>query len=217
MSASTAPDPGLRWSVLESPVGPLTLVASNAGLRQVWFASETAPPLEPAARATDDDAVGDAGRHLVAASEQLAAYFDGARDPFALTLDLRGTAFQQQVWTALVAIPLGATRTYGAIAAEITSGRAESTAASARSDPGSALSSSPTSARAVAAAVGGTPVPIVVPCHRVIGGDGSLTGYRGGLDRKRALLELEGAAIVQGAAGRPLARASAASGQLPLL
>ncbi|HEY3729527.1 MAG TPA: methylated-DNA--[protein]-cysteine S-methyltransferase [Solirubrobacteraceae bacterium] len=103
---------------------------------------------------------------------QLDEYFAGARREFELELELNGTPFQQRVWDALRAIPYGTTISYGELARII--GR-------------------PDRVRAVGSAVGATPVPIIVPCHRVIGADGSLTGYGGGLARKRALLELEGA------------------------
>jgi methylated-DNA-[protein]-cysteine S-methyltransferase len=106
---------------------------------------------------------------------QLEEYFAGERRAFAVPLDLPGTAFQRTVWDQLTAIPYGATRAYGELARLI--GR-------------------PDRARAVGAAVGRTPVPIIVPCHRAVGATGSLTGYRGGLERKRCLLRLEGAAVV---------------------
>ena len=102
---------------------------------------------------------------------QLDEYFAGERHTFDLPLDLRGTEFQRAVWEQLRAIPYGETTTYGTIAWAL--GRMDRV-------------------RAVGAAVGRTPVPIVVPCHRVLGSDGSLTGYGGGLDRKQALLDLEG-------------------------
>jgi methylated-DNA-[protein]-cysteine S-methyltransferase len=104
------------------------------------------------------------------AIEQLEQYFAGDRTEFDLALDMRGTPFQKDVWNALLTIPYGETRSYGEIARQI--GR-------------------PDRARAVGAANGSNPISIVVPCHRVIGSDGSLTGYGGGLDRKRFLLELE--------------------------
>ena len=105
---------------------------------------------------------------LAVATEQLAQYFAGERTTFELELELLGTAFQRSVWSALRSIPYGTTTTYGTLARE--------------------LEAQP---RAVGAAVGATPIPIIVPCHRVIGSDGSLTGYGGGLPRKRALLDLE--------------------------
>ena len=104
------------------------------------------------------------------AVEQLEEYFDGRRRQFDLVLELAGTPFQQRVWTALRAIPYGTTRSY--------------------TEVGEAIDR-PDRVRAVGAAVGRTPVPIIVPCHRVVGADGSLTGYGGGLHRKRALLDLE--------------------------
>ena len=104
------------------------------------------------------------------AIEQLAQYFAGERSEFDLRLDMRGTDFQKDVWNALLTIPYGETRSYGEIARQI--GR-------------------PDRARAVGAANGSNPISIIVPCHRVIGSDGSLTGYGGGLPRKRFLLDLE--------------------------
>lgn len=121
------------------------------------------PGTAPALDAADRDP--DA---LSAATEQLEQYFRGERTGFELALDIRGTQFQRSVWDALLSIPYGSTTTYGALARE--------------------LDGQP---RAVGAAVGATPIPIIIPCHRVVGSDGSLTGYGGGLPRKRALLDLE--------------------------
>jgi methylated-DNA-[protein]-cysteine S-methyltransferase len=126
-----------------------------------------------------DEATRDAAS-FAAAISQLEQYFAGGRRRFALSLALHGTPFQHRVWTALQGIPYGETISYGELAAEI-----------GRSDR----------VRAVGAAVGRVPVPIIVPCHRVIGADGSLTGYGGGLQRKRALLELESG--VRGGATAP--------------
>jgi methylated-DNA-[protein]-cysteine S-methyltransferase len=125
---------------------------------------------------------------LAGAAAELAAYFGGERRAFDLPLDLRGTPFQRRVWAELRRIPCGATVSYSELAERV--GR-------------------PDVVRAVAAAVGRTPVPIVVPCHRVLGADGSLTGYGGGLQRKRALLDLErrvsdGDSLRPGAAARQL-------------
>jgi methylated-DNA-[protein]-cysteine S-methyltransferase len=120
-----------------------------------------AAPLDE--RARDPDA-------LAPAAAQLEEYFAGERDAFDLPLALAGTPFQQRVWRELVQIPYGTTITYTQLAHRV--GRADVV-------------------RAVAAAVGGTPVPIVIPCHRVVGADGALTGYGGGLQRKQALLDLE--------------------------
>jgi methylated-DNA-[protein]-cysteine S-methyltransferase len=111
-----------------------------------------------------------AAEPFAAARDQLAEYFAGERHEFTVPLELEGTPFQQRVWEALRTIPYGETRSYGRIATQI--GR-------------------PDRARAVGTANGSNPVSIVVPCHRVIGADGSLTGYGGGLERKRYLLDLE--------------------------
>lgn len=134
---------------------------------------------EPQAEGARDDAL------FAAVSEQLEEYFAGRRRRFDLQLDLGGTPFQQQVWTRLAAIPYGTTISYGALARAI-----------GRSDR----------ARAVGAAVGRTPVPIIVPCHRAVAANGNLTGYAGGLHRKRALLELE-ATVSGGDPGRHGGRA----------
>jgi methylated-DNA-[protein]-cysteine S-methyltransferase len=117
-----------------------------------------------------DESDGDRQRVGIAI-EQLDQYFAGGRTVFELALDYPGTPFQRSVWNALRGIPYGTTTTYGALAR--------------------VLGAQP---RAVGAAVGATPIPIIIPCHRVIGSDGSLTGYGGGLDRKRALLDFEAAA-----------------------
>ena len=121
------------------------------------------PGTAPALPAADNDP-----EPLAAATEQLEQYFRGERTQFELALDYGGTPFQHSVWDALREIPYGETTTYGTLARR--------------------LDAQP---RAVGAAVGATPIPIIVPCHRVIGSDGSLTGYGGGLPRKRALLDLE--------------------------
>jgi methylated-DNA-[protein]-cysteine S-methyltransferase len=113
-----------------------------------------------------------AGRRFGGIVSQLESYFAGALQAFDLELDLQGTPFQRQVWAQLATIPYGTTRSYGAVARAI--GGVDRV-------------------RAVAAAIGRTPVPIIIPCHRVIAVDGALTGYGGGLHRKRALLDLESA------------------------
>ncbi|HSC03846.1 MAG TPA: methylated-DNA--[protein]-cysteine S-methyltransferase [Solirubrobacteraceae bacterium] len=149
----------MPFTIFDSPLGQLTLIADADGsLRHLYFPG-TAPALESADY--DPDA-------LAAVSEQLEQYFRGERTQFELTLDYDGTVFQRSVWDALRTIEYGTTTTYGALARE--------------------LDAQP---RAVGSAVGATPIPIVIPCHRVIGSDGSLTGYGGGLPRKRALLDLE--------------------------
>jgi len=165
------------WTVVGSPVDPLLLAAedpgadgSAGGLRAVWFSPHKG--VEQAARtAVDGWHRDDDHPVLVAAREQLAEYFAGERRAFDLRLAPRGTAFQQRVWCALPEIPYGRTRSYGQVAAE--------------------LGLEPGASRAVGLANGANPLSIVVPCHRVVGSDGSLTGFGGGLQRKRYLLDLE--------------------------
>ena len=149
----------------ESPLGTMLLAASDAGLAGVWFAGQRYEPQEVSWPEAPEHPV------LQEAVRQLGEYFAGERTAFALPLDLtHGTPFQQSVWQALLAIPQGATTSYGELGRRL--GR-------------------PRAARAVGAAVGRNPVSIVVPCHRVVGTGGALTGYAGGLERKTALLELE--------------------------
>lgn len=148
-------------TVLDSPVGPLTLVAQDGALVGLYMGDET--------HRSD---LGEEDRTAFAEAErQLGEYFAGERTAFDLPLSLQGTPFQKSVWKELAAIPYGGTATYGEIAERI--GRA------------------PSSARAVGSANGANPISIVVPCHRVVGADGSLTGYAWGTDRKRFLLDLE--------------------------
>jgi methylated-DNA-[protein]-cysteine S-methyltransferase len=152
---------------IDTPLGPMTLAATERGLAGAWFDGQAHHPGLL-------DAPQEAGqRWLRAASRQLADYFGGRRQRFDLPLDPQGSDFQRAVWRLLAAIPSGATRGYGALAAEL---------------------GKPQAARAVGAAVGRNPLSIVIPCHRVLGSGGQLTGYAGGLDRKRALLALEGVA-----------------------
>lgn len=155
-------------TLFDSPLGPMLLAASPQGLAGVWFQSQRHGP--DAAHISQWPA--DASHPVLqAAVQQLEAYFQGQRQAFDLPLDWSaGTAFQQRVWQALLGIAHGQTRRYGELAQQI---------------------GQPTAARAVAAAIGRNPLSIVVPCHRVLGADGSLTGYAGGLDRKAALLALE--------------------------
>jgi methylated-DNA-[protein]-cysteine S-methyltransferase len=148
-----------------SPLGSLILAASDAGLCGVWFADQRHLP---------DAAQWPQTSHplLQLAQSQLGEYFAEQRTQFDLPLDLSGgTAFQQQVWQALLHIPNGHTTSYGALSHSL---------------------NNPLAVRAVGAAVGRNPIGIIVPCHRVLGADGSLTGYAGGLARKTALLKLEG-------------------------
>ena len=158
----------MPWTTYDSPIGPLTLraTAGPAGRLTRLHLPGQAPELDPADR--DDGLRTPALRRAVTALDR---YFAGEAGALAaLDVDLGGTPFQAAVWERLRAIPAGATTTYAAIARDL--GR-------------------PAAVRAVGAAVGRTPVPVVVPCHRVVGSDGSLTGYLGGLERKAALLELE--------------------------
>lgn len=159
----------LTWTIYESPLGPLTLVAGSAGIRNVHFPGRSLRL--PAGRRPPMPEVAD----------QLDAYFAGERRAFELDLDLRGDPLQRLVWAQLREIPYGTTVSYGELAGRIDDSRYPEGLEPYRR------------VRLAAAAIGRTPTPILVPCHRVIGADGSLTGYGGGLDRKRALLELEGA------------------------
>ena len=148
-----------------SPVGVLTLVASAAGLVAVLWPEDDARrvPLERVEPAGDHPVLRTAG-------EQLRGYFAGERRVFDLPLDWRGSAFQMRVWMALLTIPYGETRSYGALAAQI---------------------GHPDAARAVGAANGRNPISIIAPCHRVIGSTGKLTGFAGGMAAKAQLLALE--------------------------
>ncbi len=149
---------------IESPLGPLTLAATARGLAGAWFDGQEHFPLGL-------DAAEDAEHaHLAQAAAEFAAYWTDAKHRFRLPLDPQGTEFQQVVWRALLEIAPGALSTYGAVAQRI--GR-------------------PDSVRAVGGAIGRNPIGIIVPCHRVVGKDGSLTGYAGGLPRKQALLQHE--------------------------
>jgi methylated-DNA-[protein]-cysteine S-methyltransferase len=152
-------------TVIDSPIGPLGLVASDVGLRAVLF---------------DGHAIRPEGSSpvLVEAARQLEAYFEGDLVTFDLPLELLGTDFQRSCWLALGSIPYGQTVSYGEQALRLGLGR--------------------DAARAVGAANGQNPVPIVLPCHRVIGANGSLTGFGGGLGVKRFLLEHEGALLPLG-------------------
>ncbi|MBI5838147.1 MAG: methylated-DNA--[protein]-cysteine S-methyltransferase [Candidatus Eisenbacteria bacterium] len=152
--------------LLATPVGALELEATENGLLRLAFLNRA--PSSPRAAPRGDS---DAEVHMRATRRQLGEYFKGERKRFQLQLDLRGTDFEWQVWEILLTIPYGKTRTYGELARDL---------------GGVELS------RAVGGAVGSNPVAIIVPCHRVIGADGSLTGFGGGLPRKEKLLRLEG-------------------------
>jgi len=152
---------------IESPLGAMLLAASEKGLRGAWFVQgqRHMPDRSDWIHAQDN-------AFLMQAQEQLRNYFSGKALSFSIPLDLGcGTRFQQTVWRALLKIPRGSTTSYGQLSAEI---------------------GKPKAVRALGGAVGRNPLSIIVPCHRVIGADGSLTGYAGGLERKVKLLQLEG-------------------------
>jgi len=155
-----------KW--IPSPVGPLKLVGDDVGLSAILWENDNPRRvrLGPHVEEPDHDV-------LVLAERQLAEYFSGARVAFDVPLAFDGTPFQVKVWQALLTIPYGETRSYGAIARQI--GR-------------------PTAVRAVGAANGRNPISIMAPCHRVVGASGALTGFAGGLEAKRVLLELEASA-----------------------
>ena len=151
-------------TTIDSPVGELTLVADEGTLTGLYFRHHWYRPAAAALGQRSDEGFGEA-------RTQLAEYFAGRRTAFDLPLDFSGTEFQKKAWAALLTIPFGVTRTYAQIARQI--GR-------------------PAAVRAVGAANGRNPLSIVAPCHRVIGSNGELVGYGGGLSRKRRLLDLEG-------------------------
>lgn len=160
-------DPSIVQARYEAPLGEMIVAATARGLAGVWFAGQRHLP--DTSRWPHDP------EHplLRQAVQQLGEYFASTRTCFDMPLDLLGgTPFQQSVWQALLAIPSGATASYGELSQRI---------------------GKPAAVRAVGAAVGRNPLSVVVPCHRVLGADGTLTGYAGGLERKRALLDLEGA------------------------
>lgn len=151
-----------EYRTIDSPIGLLTLAGDGSVLTNLRMVDQTYEPSR-SDWSPNPRAFGEA-------VEQLGAYFAGELTNFDVELDLRGTEFQRRVWRALLTIPYGETRSYGEIAEQI---------------------AAPGAARAVGLANGHNPIAIVVPCHRVIGANGSLTGFGGGLGRKRTLLELE--------------------------
>lgn len=164
----TAGTGGIRHTVLGSPLGGLTVVADGEALTGVYFEGHQRGPSKDALGPRDDTGFDETRR-------QLEEYFAGERQRFDLPLAPRGEPFRQRVWALLRQIPYGETRSYGQLAREL----------------GDAAL-----AQAVGSANGRNPLSVIVPCHRVVGADGSLTGFAGGLERKRFLLELEGAASV---------------------
>ncbi len=153
---------------IETPLGPVLIARTAQGLAGVWFEAQKWHPGELAAPERPDDPL------LAQAAHQLQAYLAAKRTQFELPLDLHGTPFQRAVWQGLLRIDCGHLLSYADLARQL---------------------NSPQAVRAVGAAVGRNPLSVIVPCHRVIGSNGSLTGYAGGLDRKRALLRLEGAML----------------------
>lgn len=151
--------------VIDSPVGRLTLVASDRGLAAILWEKDN-PRRVPLGNVVESDS------HpvLLETERQLQEYFAGTRRKFTLPLDFRGTEFQRRVWNALLTIPFGQTRSYAQIAQQI---------------------GCPAAVRAVGAANGRNPLSIIAPCHRVVGSNGQLTGFAGGLEVKAKLLSLE--------------------------
>ena len=147
---------------LDTPIGPLLLVGDDRALQRIDFVYGRRGSMTPPSPPRDDV--------FTDAAAQLAEYFDGRRRTFELSLAPEGTPFQQRVWSALLDIPYGQTMSYGELAARI---------------------GQPNASRAVGLANGSNPIPIVIPCHRVIGANGTLTGYGGGLAIKQRLLALE--------------------------
>jgi methylated-DNA-[protein]-cysteine S-methyltransferase len=155
----------LSFKIIDSPIGKLKLVASDKGLAAILWENDNTRRVrlkEVVEKPTQSI--------LVQTEKELAEYFTGSRNTFSVPLDMHGTKFQQNVWDALLKIPFGETRTYGQLAKEL---------------------GNPKAMRAVGAANGRNPAAIVVPCHRVIGADGKLTGFAGGLEAKAHLLNLE--------------------------
>lgn len=163
-------DPNIVYAEFGSAQGNVYLAATTRGLAGMWFTDQRHLPDVSAWEQVDNASQ---QRVLKETQWQLQAYFAGQLRQFDIPLDLSaGTAFQQSVWQALLAIPFGKTTSYGALSSSI---------------------GKPLAVRAVGTAIGRNPIGVIVPCHRVIGADGSLTGYAGGLHRKEAFLKLEGA------------------------
>ncbi len=165
----------LRYTTMSSPIGELLLVGDGQALHGLYM-QEGRKSMQVDPSWIEDPSA------LQGVVDQLREYFDGQRIEFDLELDMRGSDFQRRVWQALCDIPYGETESYGELARRI---------------------GEPSAARAVGLANANNPIAVIVPCHRVIGADGSLTGYGGGLERKRLLLELE-----DDVAARPLTQGS---------
>jgi methylated-DNA-[protein]-cysteine S-methyltransferase len=155
----------LAYKVIESPIGKLKLVASDKGLVAILWENDSPRRVRLSELVADE-------QHpvIVETERQLGEYFAGRRKAFSVALEMRGTRFQKDVWEALLAIPFGETRSYGQLAKQL---------------------GNPRATRAVGAANGRNPISIIVPCHRVIGLSGKLTGFAGGLETKANLLSLE--------------------------
>jgi methylated-DNA-[protein]-cysteine S-methyltransferase len=160
---TTTTTPTRVHTIVESPIGPLRLVATDGVLSGLYMDAQRHRPEDATFGPRDDGPFAEA-------TAQLTAYFAGDRTDFDLPLHLEGTDFQRRVWEGLRTIPYGETWSYGQLAAQL---------------------GSPGASRAVGLANGRNPIAIVVPCHRVVGADGTLTGYGGGLERKQLLLDLE--------------------------
>ena len=159
-------------TIIDSPLGPLTLLNTDGVLTGLYMDGQKHQP--------DQSRFGQqSGSGFEQAAEELTEYFSGQRFRFSLPLSPSGSAFECSVWRLLTQIPYGRTRTYGQLAADVGDEDADWTLA-----------------RAVGTAVGHNPIGVIIPCHRVIGADGSLTGYAGGLERKAMLLDLESPAPV---------------------
>jgi len=165
-------DETIVWAAMKSRIGTIRVAATSRGVCKIALGKETAADFFGWLKRR----IGDAPRRpersgiVAMALDQIVEYLNGTRHEFDLPLDLRGTEFQRSAWSAVAGIPYGQTRTYAQIAQTI---------------------GQPLAVRAVGAANGANPLPLVVPCHRVLGSDGSLTGYGGGLDVKQRLLEME--------------------------
>lgn len=175
MKITAHPPPAIYRSRHKTPLGSMILAATTQGLVGCWFEDDKHPPQWDAWPTPAQDSTGAAQRHMQAAAQHLDRYFKGENvDQWAKVLPVdwvHGTPFQQSVWKALLKIRHGHSLSYAEVAHQV--GR-------------------PKAVRAVGSAIGRNPVSILVPCHRVLGSNGSLTGYAGGLHRKQALLKLEG-------------------------
>ena len=163
--AASAEQSDISWAQLESPIGRLTILANSGGITEIRFPNNSASLVAESRHKN---------QHLNRAIEQLSAYFDGQLKTFDLPLSLHGTDFQNGVWAQLRKVAHGTTASYGQIAAAM---------------------GKPKAARAVGMANNKNRIPIIIPCHRVIGSDGSLTGFAGGLEAKRWLLRHEGVCV----------------------